>query len=150
MINKLKTYYRNIKYFLLNIYHHRKALWYSRPWDYTGTYLVLRDNLKYLSDSIEKYGNHLNKERDITRMRICIHLIDRLVENDYYKVDYVFNNKGSDGVSFGFKRVFKYDLPKAGKDGGKHSVHMQAERLKKQDQDMLFYILNKYITHWWD
>ena len=146
MINKLKTHYRNIKYFLLNIYHHRKALWYSRPWDYTGTYLVLRDNLKYLSASIEKYGCHLNKEHDVRRMRICIHLIDRLVEDDYYKVDYVLGGKGDN--LFGFKRVFKYDLPKAGK--GSHSVHMQAERLKKQDQDMLFYILNKYIKHWWD
>ena len=146
MINKLKTYYLNIKYFLLNIYHHRKALWYSRPWDYAGTYLVLRDNLKYLSDSIEKYGNHLNKGHDIKRMRICIHLIDRLVEDDYYKIDYVFDEKSSD--FFNFKVVFKYDLPKAGK--GSHSGHMQAERLKKQDQDMLFSILNKYIRHWWD
>ena len=140
----MKDLFRNIKYFLLNIYHHRKSLWYSRPWDYSGTYMVLRDNLKYLSDSIEVHGIHLNKHKQVKNMRVCINLIDRLLEDDYAKVTYVFKD---DVFSFDFKVENKYFLPTVKNIKKRFELD---HNLKNNDREYLFKLLNKYIEHWWD
>lgn len=137
---------RNIKFFILNIYHHRKGLWRSRPWDYSGTYLLIRDNLKYLSDSIEIHGNLLHKDRHVKHMRVCINLIDRLVKDNYHKENYGLIPIDTDGELqwFTIDCKPKHDLPR-GKNLTKLSISLQ-----KQDRELLFKLLNKHIETWWD
>lgn len=87
----------NIKNYCKNLYRYRKTLWNSRPWDYQGIYLALHDQLTCMSTAIEKHGHHTDKERVVKDMRICIKLLDRLMEDDYSKMNYDWDESGIDG-----------------------------------------------------
>lgn len=141
-MNKLKSWYYNIKYFILNIYHHRSSLWYSRPWDYVGVYLVLRDNLKYLSDSIEEHGCSLNKDRQVKKMRVCINLLDRLIEDNYLTEKVEWKPSTGNGPLWG-KLTPKYFLPRG-------DLFKRGKSLQKEHREILFILLNKNLHNWWD
>lgn len=116
-------------------------MWNSRPWDYSGCYLVLKDNLTYLSNSIDKYGHHLHKDKDVKKIRVCIKLIDRLLEDDYLKMDLI-----PESNLFNCDFIPQYFLPK-GKFKGLNKI---GENIKKQDRELLFKMLNKHLHSWWD
>lgn len=146
MITKLKHFYYDIKYVILNLWHHRKAIIHSRPWDSHGMLLFMRDNLKYLSDSIEKYGHSVNSHKDVKDMRICIHLLDRLIKDDYSKTNitkFVSRNIGNGYSQLEIGSEPKYFLPRG-------KLFKLEESIKKQDSEMLFKIINKHYRSWWD
>ena len=139
---------RNIERFFSNIYHHRIALWNSVPWDSTGVYLMIMDNLRYLSASIEKYGNHRNKGKQVKDMRICISLLDRLVKDDYSKAEYDLDTTASKG--FTIIVTNKHDLPKVCRGYAHNNDHKWSEKLKNADKELLFKILRRNMESWWD
>lgn len=138
---RIRHFYYDCKYIILNVWHHRKALLHSRPWDYHGTLLFMRDNLKYLSDSIEKHGCHLNKGKQVKDIRICVNLLERLLKDDYMisKHNFILNR---DDV-FQSHFIPKYFLPKG-------DCHKLTNGIQKYDQELLFKLLNKHIRTWWD
>jgi len=77
-------------------------------------------------------------------MRECVHLLDRIIKDDYYKADYdVISSDKS--LEFGIKVTPLYDYPKNEKTISKYTSEQ-----KTRDLERLFYLMNKHAQSWWD
>lgn len=137
---KLKNYFRNIWLF-------RKALTNTVCWDYTGLLLLMKTQIASMEENMRLYGHHLNNENHCKRMRECIHLLDRIIEDDYNKANYDFVDECAPvyGKCFSIKVTPLYDYPK-----NKKTIHKYASEQKTRDLERLFYLMNKHIQNWWD
>lgn len=134
---KLKNYFRNIWLF-------RKALANTVCWDYSGLLHLMQTQLVLMEESIRLHGHHLNRDNHCKRMRECVHLLDRIIKDDYYKADYdVISSDMS--LEFGIKVTPLYDYPKNEKTISKYTREQ-----KTRDLERLFYLMNKHVQHWWD
>ncbi len=134
---KLKNYFRNIWLF-------RKALANTVSWDYSGLLHLMQTQLVLMEESIRLHGHHLNRDNHCKRMRECVHLLDRIIKDDYYKADYdVISSDMS--LEFGIKVTPLYDYPKNEKTISKYTREQ-----KTRDLERLFYLMNKHVQHWWD
>ncbi len=140
---KLKHLYYGLKYFVINLWLFRKALWQSRSWDYHGLLMFMREQLDYMQRQQLKYGYHTNKEAHCRRMRECVLLLDRIMEDDYFKSDLI--TPEDDILAFDrYKWVPKYDYPKNLKRC------LATDKQRKADLQRLTYLINKYLFNWWD
>ena len=80
-------------------------------------------------------------------IRVCIHLLDRLIKDDYetgkFDYDVTFTPvEGKPGYNhLHVKSTKKYDLP---------SKNMQHKlKLRQQDKQLLFKLLERHIDSWW-
>ena len=80
-------------------------------------------------------------------MRECVHLLDRIIKDDYYKADYDWVDKHDPvyGKCFGIKVTPLYDYPKNEKTISKYTSEQ-----KTRDLERLFYLMNKHVQSWWD
>ena len=131
----------NLWYPLKNIWKWRKSIWHTRSWDYSSIYWLLRDQLSYVEESIRLYSYHLNKENDCRDIKICLHLLDRLIEDDYMisKEDFHYID-GWNPITC--KITPKYFLPKGG-------INKITNGIQKHDQELLFKILKCKMNRWW-
>jgi hypothetical protein len=138
---KLKNYFRNIWLF-------RKALANTVSWDYSGLLLLMQTQIMLLEESIRIHGHHLNKDNHCKRMRECVHLLDRIIKDDYYKADLIWNEPTLDpkwGKVHTIKQVPLYDYPKNEK-----VIKEYARKQRGKDLERLTFLLNKHVLSWWD
>lgn len=143
MFDTLETWYRNVEYFLYNIWRWRKSLWQSRPWDYSGVYLLLHDQLSYMKESIDKYSYHTYKSRDSHKIKVCLLLLERLIENDYL-IDKVNFNCADPRDILEYETVHKYFLPR----GSFKTQVKTANSREKLDKELLSKILSRNLNSW--
>jgi len=134
---KLKNYFRNIWLF-------RKALANTVSWDYSGLLHLMQTQLVLMEESIRLHGHHLNRDNHCKRMRECVHLLDRIIKDDYYKADYDIISSDM-SLEFGIKVTPLYDYPKNEKTISKYTREQ-----KTKDLERLFYLMNKHTQSWWD
>ncbi len=139
---QLKMFWYNFKWFFINIYRLRYSLTHIRCWDYSGIYLLLRDQIREMEASQTKYSNHLCKDTNSKRMKVCLNLLDRLIEDEYMIEKQNFHGTGKGWRDWYFTP--KYFFPTNEKFMWKLSDARQ-----KQDKELLFKYLNKYSSHWW-
>jgi hypothetical protein len=154
-------------------------IWKDRDWDDHYIWEILKTKLQNQAEYIGGNGHHVNAERDAERMMLCVRLIDK-IQSEYYQsecMDYCIDEFHWDNIedkpdyvqlriekiSDNFQDYFdKYKLtyidvmtrPKDklifGNDSNKriamNMAHINADRA----QTLLFKILNKHITSWWD
>ena len=123
MFNKI----RNLKEGIRNIIEWFPVIYEDRWWDYSFLYSILRKKLSLMEKGFREDGICLNSEKDAKKMKICVLLLDRLINDDY--IDY-------------------------GKDNGlgpNIRILMDKEdEMIEQDLDLLFKIMRKQIRSWWD
>jgi len=134
---KLKNYFRNIWLF-------RKALANTVSWDYSGLLHLMQTQLVLMEESIRLHGHHLNRYNHCKRMRECVHLLDRIIKDDYYKASYDIISSDM-SLEFGIKVTPLYDYPKNEKTISKYTREQ-----KTKDLERLFYLMNKHAQSWWD
>jgi len=88
---------RNLYISVKNLIKWFPTIWNDRQWDHYFTFIVLRTKLQFQADYLEKNDNHTMASYDVSRIRTCIRLIDKIVESsysteyfEYCKVNYSF------------------------------------------------------------
>lgn len=116
--------WRGIKQGINNLIIWFPVIYRDSWWDHSYLYLILRKKLELMEKGFRsEYAMSANAERDAKNMKICILLLDRLLNDDY-----ITYNRG-DNIRESYEKK---------------------ERMIKQDLDLLFKILRKQIRCWWD
>jgi len=126
-IDFIHTKIRNIKPGLINIIYWLPVIYRDRWWDHSYLYSILRHKLNQMEKKFKCCGISTQSEKDAKNIKICVLLLDRLINNDY--IDYEGKR--------GWKPKFRLSLEKE-------------EQMINQDLDLLFKIIRKQIRCWWD
>jgi hypothetical protein len=154
MITKLITGIKNlIKWFPI--------IWNDKQWDYYYFYKILYHKLK-LMEEFWKSDEPVSAKTEKTAKQIMIakNLAKRLMENNYLDNALMWHKqKYPDYLDKALSIVPYKDNPKIYMYVDKNPVDAQesfrrcgkhADYMEKQDKDMLFNLLKKYIERWWD
>jgi hypothetical protein len=112
----------DIPYGISNLCSWFKVVWKFRAWDSHYVFVMLRKSLQELYPVIRD-GCHLNGEKDASRIKICINLLDRIISDS----------------SCGKFTYFQM-----------HPNDEKAAYTEKNDIEYLFMILTKHIKRWWE
>lgn len=115
---------KNIKYGIQNLIIWFSIIWNDRWWDYNFLYRIIRFKLIQTEKKTRIVGCHVNAVRDADNIKKCIKLLDRLIENDYYKLapKKIHRNKQLEYAVF----------------------------LEGLDKKRLFSTLRQHLHEWWD
>jgi len=148
-----------------NILRWIPIIWKDRDWDHTFLYIILYFKLSNMEKYLRKYGHSTNAEKDADKIKVCINLLKRLMDDEYYDMVFKkhhekwgepkfnwFDLKDKPGYSeLKIKRpnvITKKD-EEIEKNG--YNRLMQVENnLRQQDIDYLFSTIKKYHQGWWD
>lgn len=174
-----KYIYKHFKAGIKNIIYWFPVIWKDRNYDSHYIFEVLKHKLATQSDYIAKRDMHVMAQRDSRRMVICTKLI-QLIQDDFYASEYSGYHKtknwfepieGSDASTWksktleeNFSDYFnKYPLihkrvlngegvfNREGREEDKQIIAMNISYINHQRaQTMLFNIIDKNISGWWD
>ena len=166
LLIKIKDFFvYDIKYGIRNLIRWFPIIWYDRNWDHYFIYRMLRYKLYLMEKHIRTFGHHVDHIRDANKIRTCMLLLDRLIDDIHHDMAFKrYHEKwGRPDMHFvdsescpGFKRVeFTHENVKTEEDERlrekEYRFYLDAEdALKKQDLDMLFKLMRKHIESWWD
>lgn len=139
----IKDFFRNIKWWVINVYTFRKTLWNGRPWDFTLLYMAMADSLESMEDCHLHHGRCVNNEKYAKQMRTTRLILKRLIEDDYLleNVTWVEDKSRFLGGTF----ISKNDVAPS----RKHSFAI-AQNVQKNDLRLLAKMLEKHSLKWWD
>lgn len=104
------------------------VIWKDRWWDHHFFFVILHKKLSLMEKNFRKHGCYTRAEKDADKMKIVVNLLDRIIKDEY------FENADKDSkMKPHYKTVFEKE-----------------DELIKQDIEMTFKLLKKYIRSWWD
>jgi len=117
-----------------------------------------------MESTIRKYGHHINAERDADKIKVCVLLLKRIMDDEYSEMAFKrHEEKWGDSVMSFVKTdnpnlsrmLIEYDSVKTEKDEAEERKDFRRameheDYLRKQDIDTLFKIMSKQISSWWD
>jgi hypothetical protein len=131
-----------------NVYRFRKTLYHARPYDYSGLYYAIRDNLEGMEKSILE-GCHVGKEVSAKEVHTTKLLLDRILDDHQDSFDRIKMNfhpiEGSQSSRVSFEHTPLYS------EAPRHSK-LQYKILKSKEEnnwDLLFKILKTKSRGWW-
>jgi hypothetical protein len=156
-----------------------KVVWKDRDYDDSFIFEVLKFKIENTAKFTERRKWFVGWEREVSRMRICVKLINAIQENyygieyfDYQESEYSFvksdhldeEGKGdyytlnseviSDNLDEYFKkypRIYKEVLKECDEDRSRTGIAlMVGNRNHERAKNLLFKILNNHIESWWD
>lgn len=157
MLTKIKDKYYSKKNGISNIIRWVPTIWKLRDWDAEYLYLLIYKHLSHVEDCLRHNGHGVNSVKDADKIKIAKNLAKRLYEQEYVHIALTsveekygklkIRTEKDDILPMCNKIIFDESLEerKARERAYKHSEYME-----KQDRQMLFGILNKYIDKWWD
>ena len=101
-------------------------IWLDASFDWSFLAEIMEYKISRMAKVFEKYGCHVNAAKDAKRMRICSHLLRRLIEDNY-----------SDNAAKGFRY-------------GSKAWADEWRNVENQDEELLFTIMRKHWREWWD
>lgn len=165
-IKKVKDFFQyEVPYGVRNLISWFPIIWKDRNWDYWFIYVILRHKLHLMEQNIRRYGHHTTSDKDADKIKVCVLLLDRLINDDYHENVYYQYYKRWGHPEMVFQEftknsklgelLFRYPNVKNEEDDKlRHAQYLSkgqlSEALKKQDLDLLFKIMNKHIQTWWD
>ena len=169
MVRKLKRLIRygwsDFKCGILNLVIWFPVIWKDRNWDYLYIFTILHKKLSLMERFIREDGIHVKHKQDADKIKTCILLLDRLMEDEYFEnvfsnhdkkwgyPDYNFTpiegDKGSCSIKVTRKHTnTKEEIEQERKEFRRLSP--KPEKMKKQDVEYLFEVMGKYVREWWD
>lgn len=76
---------KNFKEGIKNLYNWFPIIWNDRDFDWAFLAIIMSYKLKKMSKFIKENGYHVNAKKDAKRMLICSILLNRMINDDYYK-----------------------------------------------------------------
>ncbi len=164
IIQKIKDAPRNIKYGIENLIQWFPVIWKDRDWDHCFLYMIL----KYKLERMEK-AFHSNKamglcsNKEAKKMRLCINLLKRLIEDEYNENASIEYHKKWGRPKFNWIPVddecssleithekVKTEEDKIQEKKEFHRICDHEKNMRKQDIEYLFKYMSKHIEGWWD
>jgi len=165
MFYKIKQWPRQIRQGIKSLIIWFPVIWKDRWWDHIFIYYILRHKLHLMEHMIRHHGHHTRNIEDANKIKKCVLLLDRLIEDEYH--ENVFKNhykkwgqpemnwKDSTNFSGCTMLDIKYPLVKTEKDKENETKQFRLKSkmeaaMREQDLDMLFTLMRKHIQTWWD
>ncbi len=140
-------------------------IWKDRNWDNYYIYVIIRHKLHLTEQLTRNYGHHLYHIKDAEKIKKCVILLDRLIEDEYHENVYKHFDEKWGQSEFNFTDSTEYpdcqrlhitypnvitkEDEKLQEKQNKLLMH-KPEEMKKQDLDLLFKTMRKHIQTWWD
>ena len=146
---------RNIRIGIKNLYRWFPIIWNDRDWDHNFFFEIMRFKLKNMENFFRYYGCHLVAEKDADKMKVCIILLDRLIEDRYFDNAFKPHDKkwGESKMRLENNGKLEIDYPNVKTDEDKINQNIDFKKginlegyLIKQDLKYSFNILEKNIT----
>lgn len=165
LMYEFKYWPRNIKCGIKNLISWFLIIWKDRQWDHTYIYIVLRHKLNLTEQMIRRDGIHINNKKDADKIKKCVLLLDRLLEDEYHENVYknYYKKWGHPEMNFsdmedkpGYSKLdIIYPNVETKKDEKLQSkqfrsLSLKEQELKDQDLKILFETMRKHIQTWWD
>ena len=162
---KIKDQFRNCKNGIKNLITWFTVIWKDRDWDQQFFYEIVYFKLKQMEKFHRNYGNTVNREKYADEIKLAALLLKRVIDDNYLEnvmephekkwgeSDFVFtplpDNKNLSSLSI---KVEKANTPEEIKKEHKErmTLYQHSDHLKKQDLDMFFKHVRKYVEGWWD
>jgi hypothetical protein len=165
IIDKVKDFFRNIRQGIPNLIKWTPVIWSDRNWDQHFLYVILQFKLKQMEKLHLEYGHTINAEKYAGEMRVCILLLERIIKDDYLMSCLKPHEKKWGELKMNFKplqddpelvspvftvekAITKEEIIQENKE--RMRIYKHVDDLKKQDLDMLFKNIRKYVEGWWD
>ncbi|MBF0224674.1 MAG: hypothetical protein HQK76_04385 [Desulfobacterales bacterium] len=112
-----------------------------------------------MEDHFRNHGVCVDSERFADQIKVCILLLDRLIESNYYDISFKNHNKKWGDLELSFLDNNKCNIfrPKVITEEDKIKEEKESKiccekesNLEKQDRDYLFKMLYKHLPTWWD
>lgn len=134
---------RGLPNFIRNVWVQRKALWGASWYDYSGLLMYMQGQLKYMEcrQRVDSYS--LNSDRYCDQMKVCIIILERLIQDDYSVERWNFVE--DENAICGLRMEPKYSFPV-----GRKRIGVLGLKQRQIDKEVLFNIMAKYVDHWWD
>jgi len=164
VVRKIEYAWYDFKNGIKNLIMWFPIVWRDRNWDHTYIYRILRHKLYLTEMLIRNHGIHVRNIKDANKIKLCVNLLDRLINDDYhegaFKRHYEKWGHGKflwdDADLEGYKTLkIEYPNVKTSKDeiqekkdfsrSSKHEI-----MLREQDLDYLFKQMRKHIQTWWN
>jgi len=181
----MKKLYINIGYFFLdlsrsikNLWRWFPIIWNDRDWDDSFIFDILKFKLKNTADYTEQRKWFVGYQHEVSRMRLCIKLIN-LIQEEYYDMEYMdyetstfefipTDDKDKNGDSFytlkseriedrlddyfvKYPLIYKQIISKPDRpDDRIHIAIHIGHKNHERARRLLFNVLNKHIENWWD
>jgi len=123
------------------------VIWNDREWDQHYLYVILHKKLQLMEKYHQEHGISADADKVAKDLRICVHVLDRLIKDDYYRAppEQIKNMKEhSNFMDFLNREMTERqtkDILEASKD---------EEYRIDQDIELLFTMMRKKIRGWWD
>ena len=124
-------------------------------WDHTSELEILRFKLKSKIKSFTKWSRHTGWKDDVDQMQYAVNLLDRMLGDVYYdRADSKFRNLSPD-PSWTTKPAGKnltelVDLRDKKQQAQDKRYYDHVFYLERQDWELLWKHLAKYMRNWWD
>jgi len=164
-MKRITNFFRSIKYGIENLIRWAPTIWKDRDWDHWYLYKMLQFKLIQMEKLHRKYGHAVSSEDKANEMKVCIKLLERLINDEYGENVFKHHHKkwgephfdwedckdreGYSELHITHKHVnSEEDKKQERKEFSRLSKH--EELLKRQDIEYLFKMMTKQIQGWWD
>lgn len=155
---------REVAIGIKNIFRWIPVIYKDRDWDQSYIFNILKFKLTKHADCLEKRKFYVGVEYDVSRMRLCINLIDKINEEYYSQKLYykhcekwgktIFNftpseKEGLNNLDITHEKVI---TPEDKEQERKESSEMyqKGQEMEAKAQRLLFELLDMHIQRWWD
>lgn len=166
MIKEIYNWFRySLPRGIINLFLWFKVIWGDRQYDHFYIYKLLHHKLTLMEKHIREKGHSVDNEKDAKKIKICVLLLDRLINDVYFEMAHKDfdkkwgecqmktspdeNNKDYVKLDFVYENVKTEEDKKQQKKEQKR-IWQHESYLRKQDIAYLFKMMNKHIEHWWD
>lgn len=118
-------------------------IWKDRDWDYGFLLTIMIFKMTNLEKEISKADRHIDTQKDMKSLRICIELLKRIQEDNYYGKELEELYKDVDWTDLNKNRSPEWEKKAA-------ILCKKTQRAYKEDADMLFKLFRKNFNKWWD
>lgn len=141
--NRVLSFFRyDIPRMIRNLWAFRKIIVGGYSWDSSFLYMAMRDAIA-AQRKVLLTGNSVNAPKHVRDMDIALHILDRIIEDDYCTRKFDFHD---DGTGFrGWSFTVKENTPLS-----KNAVMELEVSNKKHDMALLAKLLAQNSPTWWD
>ncbi len=156
---------RNLKLSIKNMIRWFPIIWKDRDWDDSFIFAILKQKLTFQADYIAKKNRHVQAARDAERMRLCVKLIDIVVDEHYSDVVYDQIEEKYGKSEWVFTPIpgstnSRLEIKHPNIENGTYTEEQYSKEYKElmgeaRDKEakakaLLFKILDRHILGWWD
>ena|SRR3990167_2221207 len=140
---RLPDWLRNTVEGVRNLAAFGPVIWEFRSWDWEHNLAIFKRSLELTEETTRLHGDHEGAEREARTMRVAIHLMDRIIRNDYCKDE----EQGLfDLIEVGTER---WTVCLKTNTDDVLRTYKKRKQLAKNDWEYLWKLLNKHLKHWW-